>query len=149
MIALSLAFIFGVIALLIMVVTVSVRLGLLGIGNRLESASVSQVRLQPANDDLIKAIEALPERIAEELAKVVPKVATQPTSTTVQTVQFNFEQAETGRNKLSKKLMGATEWIVKNDPECKLSVRQVAQAAQVSIGTAQAAIKIVLEEKSI
>lgn len=68
----------------------------------------------------------------------------QPVVTPVTVQNSYFEQP--AREKLSKRLLAAAEWIVTHDPGCKLSVRQIATGAGVSIGTAQAAIKLVRDE---
>lgn len=62
-------------------------------------------------------------------------------------VQNNYIE-QSGREKLSKKLLATADWITANDPDLKLSVRQVATSAKVSIGTAQAAIKLITDERS-
>ncbi|MBI1278206.1 MAG: hypothetical protein GC179_08770 [Anaerolineaceae bacterium] len=87
------------------------------------------------------------------LNQILVHLQTSPTQTLPQqnipqpSVQNTYIE-QSGREKLSKKLLSTADWITTNDPELKLSVRQVAALAKVSIGTAQAAIKLITDERS-
>jgi len=105
--------------------------------------------LQGIRDDIAKQTAVVEAWIAAMQSRpVAPIVVEKPVSPGVQkTVQNYFEHSDTGRNKLSRKLLNATEWVAKNDPDNRLSVREVARLAGVSVGTAQTAIKLVTDER--
>lgn len=57
----------------------------------------------------------------------------------VDTMSFGYVQAFNGQlNTVSrphKQLQKAIQWIKENDPDCKLTVREAAKLAGVSVGT--------------
>lgn len=84
--------------------------------------------------------------IIELLRKIEVGLSNLPSTTVVLPSVQNNDIEHSTRGKLSKRLVAAADWIVDNDPERKLSVRQIAKAANVSVGTAQAAIKLIEQE---
>jgi len=99
------------------------------------------------HEDIAKIIELL-EVIADKVGTSSLLVRSDVPQSSYVGVQNSILNTPT-REKLSKKLLSTADWIAANDPDGKLSVRQVAQAVKVSVGTAQAAIKLVQQEQSI